>query len=267
MPNKKISELNAAGTITGVEMIELVQGGLSVRSTVTNITVSASYANTASYVTASNVIGIVTSASYAISASYASSTSDVTSVPSASWASSSISASYSTSASWAPMPSVSNSSSWASSSISASYADKTLSASYAPSSGGTSLITGSTYPITSSWAVNVVNGGTGTTAYTTITTSSTNWITCSFSDTREYINIAHSASYNFTCSNVPTSNQIAEVSLFINNTVNKTSLLSFPANWIFLGSKPTAITASKSGILSLQSYGPSIQVAGFSVQY
>lgn len=43
------------------------------------------------------------------------------------------------------------SASWASSSISSSYA---LSASYAPGSSGTSLGTGSTYPITSSWSEN-----------------------------------------------------------------------------------------------------------------
>jgi len=48
MANKKISDLGAAGAITGAELVELVQGGLSVRSTVNNITVSASYAMTAS---------------------------------------------------------------------------------------------------------------------------------------------------------------------------------------------------------------------------
>lgn len=49
MSDIKISQLNAAGVITGAEMVELVQGGLSVRSTVSNITISSSYASTASF--------------------------------------------------------------------------------------------------------------------------------------------------------------------------------------------------------------------------
>ena len=45
MATKKISELNVAGTIGGNEMVELVQSGLSVRSTVSNIIITASVVN------------------------------------------------------------------------------------------------------------------------------------------------------------------------------------------------------------------------------
>jgi hypothetical protein len=38
MPNKKISELTAAGTLTGAELIEVVQGGANVKTTVAAIT-------------------------------------------------------------------------------------------------------------------------------------------------------------------------------------------------------------------------------------
>ena len=37
MADKKISELNAAGPITGSELIDIVQGGVNVRSTVTDV--------------------------------------------------------------------------------------------------------------------------------------------------------------------------------------------------------------------------------------
>ncbi len=72
---------------------------------------------------------------------------------SSSYASSSLSSSYALSASYSPQVTTVPSASWASSSISSSYA---LTASYSLNggSGGTSLTTGSTYPITSSWSNN-----------------------------------------------------------------------------------------------------------------
>ena len=42
MATKKISELSVAGAIGGTEMVELVQAGLSVRSTVSNVSATAS---------------------------------------------------------------------------------------------------------------------------------------------------------------------------------------------------------------------------------
>ena len=44
--NTRISKLNEAGPITGAELIELVQGGSSVYSTVSNISVTASVLGT-----------------------------------------------------------------------------------------------------------------------------------------------------------------------------------------------------------------------------
>ena len=46
--------------------------------------------------------------------------------------------------------------SWAINALSSSFATTALSASYAPGGGGTSLITGSTYPITASWSNNAL---------------------------------------------------------------------------------------------------------------
>jgi hypothetical protein len=59
------------------------------------------------------------------------------------------------------------SSSWSPSSISSSWASSSISASYSPSSGGgTTLTTGSIYPITSSWANNVITSSYSLTAST-----------------------------------------------------------------------------------------------------
>lgn len=142
--------------------------------------------------------------------------------------------------------------------------------------GITGNVTGSVFG-TASWAVSAscaitasyaMNGGnSATTTYNTIVTSSAQWITCSFLDSQELVNITIGQLYHFTCSNIPTGNNLSEVSLLINNTATQTSSLSFPSNWTFLGSKPNAINSSKNGILSLRSYGSSIQVAGFSIQY
>jgi hypothetical protein len=178
-----------------------------------------------------------------------------------SWSSQSVSASYAGTSSFAlNAGGSSNSSSWASQSFSSSYA---VSASFAPSQpvASASWSSQSLSSVSASYVSSLQ-------PYITLLTSSTNWITCSFTDAREYISITFGQLYNFTCSNIPTAGQLSEVSLFINNTAaTQTCSLSFPSNWIFLGSKPNAITASKSAVLSLQSYGPTVQVAGFSVQY
>ena len=146
---------------------------------------------------------------------------------------------------------------------SANTASFALNANSSPSASWASQSLSSSFATTASYVA-----GVGTTLpYTTLTTSSLNWITCSFLDSKEFISITNSASYNFTCSNVPVAGLLSEVSLFISNSAQFTSSLTFPSNWIFFGSKPNAITASKCAILSLQSYGPSVQVAGWSVQY
>ena len=157
----KISQLNAAGAITGAEMVELVQGGLSVRSTVTNITISASYAGTASVALNASAPTSVPSASWvsasahittADTASYVKSSSidGVLSIWQAPSASVATSASYALSASYAPFTQTTQvtvaSASW----VSASATINT--ASYA---GTASFLTQNrTYNVTSSWSNN-----------------------------------------------------------------------------------------------------------------
>ena len=116
----------------------LVTDGVSVYNGVgtqlTSLDVTASYAESASYVSGGTGTLLTTGSTYPITSS---------------WSVSSLSASYITSSNIVG-DITSLSSSWASSSISSSYA---TSASYAPGGTGTSLTTGSTYPITSSWSV------------------------------------------------------------------------------------------------------------------
>jgi hypothetical protein len=123
------------------------------------------------------------------------------------------------------------------------------------------LITGSiTNALTASSVV-------GTQPYVTLTTSSTNWITCSFNDFKEYISLTTALVYNFTCSNPPASNQYAATSLFISNTITgQTASLSFPSSWTFIGLSPTYITASKNAYLNIESFGGKI-VAVWGAQY
>jgi hypothetical protein len=173
--------------------------------------------------------------------------------------------------------------------------------------GGTQLSTGSTYPITSSWATNAINGGTQlatastypitasyavtssynitssyaltssiansvstTIPYTTLQTASANiyGITCSFADTKETLNFGvGNVTYIFTQSNVPSSGQYSQVSLFITNTITGASAsLSFPTSWTFIGVVPTYISASKNAYLNLEAFGNSI-VAAWGWQY
>jgi hypothetical protein len=130
------------------------------------------------------------------------------------------------------------SASWASSSVSSSYS---LSASYAP--------------------------GGATSTYVTLTTSSLNWITCSFLDSKEFLLFTTSASYRFTHSNVPANGTYANVSLYISNSSTiGTSSLSFPSNWVWIGLTPSYLTSSKSAYLNLEAFGTNI-VASFGTQY
>lgn len=127
---------------------------------------------------------------------------------------------------------------------------------------------------TASLALNTISSSYSTTAsflnsyspYNTINTSSTNWVTISYSAGDQYVSITSGQAYNFTCSNVPLTGQSANVSLYIDNSAAATSSLSFPSNWIFLGSAPTSITASKSAVLSLKAFGPNKLVAAYGFQ-
>jgi hypothetical protein len=94
--------------------------------------------------------------------------------------------------------------------------------------------------------------------YTTLTTSSTNWITCNFADNEQYVNITNGLLYNFTCSNPPPAGQVLNTSLYLNNTATATSSLAFPATWAWIGNIPTYMSSSKSAILNLKAYGSSI---------
>jgi hypothetical protein len=138
----------------------------------------------------------------------------------------------------------------------------------ADSASWSSASLSSSYAGTASFALNGGGGGSATaSAYTTIMTSSLNWITMSFLDQEEFVNISVGALYNFTCSNVASSSQVMSTTLYINNTATATSSLAFPANWVFMGTVPTYISTSKSAVLSLRNYGGALNVAAFATQY
>lgn len=103
--------------------------------------------------------------------------------------------------------------------------------------------------------------------YVTLTTSSTNWVTCSLATPEQYVAITTGQAYSFTSSNVPDSGQVAGMTLFINNTATATSSLSFPTSWIWIGSKPANISSSVCGVLTLKAYDTTKTVAAFAVQY
>jgi len=142
---------------------------------------------------------------------------------------------------------------------------------------GTIIATGSITSLggfvgTASWATNALTASVMAPSlpYVTIVTSSANWITCSFLDTDEYVNIATgSVTYNFTCSNLPASSKTSNLTLFLNNTITgtNTASLSFPANWSFVGLAPTYITASKHAVLNLKAWGTSNIAAAWNPQY
>jgi hypothetical protein len=135
--------------------------------------------------------------------------------------------------------------------------------------GTASFVNTSSYAITASYAMNGGSGGSSgaTSPYTLITTSSTQWITASLAIAEQYVNITSGSLYNFTCSNIPSSGNVSNINLFIYNTANSTSSFAFPSGWIFMGSKPTSISSSKSGILSLKGYDNGNIVAAFAAQY
>jgi hypothetical protein len=100
-------------------------------------------------------------------------------------------------------------------------------------------------------------------SYSTLTTSSANWITCSFNTTNAVVVIGKTGSYNFTCSNLPASGIVSEHMLYVANqsTLVNSCSLSFPSNWTFVGVKPLYLPISKSMALSLKAYGTSYLLA------
>ena len=127
----------------------------------------------------------------------------------------------------------------------------------------------SSFSSTASYALNGGGGGGSTTAsaYMAIVTSSLNWITMSFLDQEEWVNITVGALYNFTCSNVASSSQVMSTTLYMNNTATTTSSLAFPSDWVFIGSAPASLSSSRGAVLSLRNYGGIKNVASFGVQY
>jgi hypothetical protein len=123
------------------------------------------------------------------------------------------------------------------------------------------------YAATSSFAQNAGSSTSGggsslsSSGFTTITTSSGNWITASFVNTDQYITISTGSIFSFTASNVPPAGTASNVSLFVNNIAAATSSLIFPVSWTFIGIVPTYLTSSKNAILSLKAFGNQIVAA------
>lgn len=174
-----------------------------------------------------------------------------------------ITASWALTSSLSIITSVEVSASWASSSYTASYIDfPIVTASYASAS---TTCESASYTVTASFALNGGGGGSTTaSAYMTITTAS-NWITVSFLDSEEWVNITAAALYNFTCSNVASSSQVMSTTLFINNTATATSSMAFPSDWVFIGNAITSL--SRSAVLSLRNYGGVKTVASLGFQF
>ena len=157
---------------------------------------------------------------------------------SSSWASSSISSSYAETSSFAinivqQITSSQVSSSFASSSISASYAN-TSSWAINAINGGTTLTTGSTYPITASWALESISSSFATIAATAnaisfvpLTSTSASWVSASAK-----ITTADTASYVLASSingTVASSTQ----ALYATQSINATqSLTANSASWV-----------------------------------
>jgi len=226
-----------------------VAGNISCSVITASLNGSASYATkalSASYISASGVIGTVANSVNATSATTAIFSTSAGSVSgTASYANKALSASYAPQTIVTTVPS-------------ASWASQSLSASYITASGIVGTVLSSSFSSTASYF--------NARPYTTVLTSSANYITASLLNNDQYVNITTGGAYNFTCSNMPVAGYVADTSVFINNTATATSSVSFPANWIFLGSYPTQLTSSKNAVLSLKAYGSQV-VAAFSVQY
>ena len=129
--------------------------------------------------------------------------------------------------------------------------------------------TSASYSLTASYAA-TASSTSPSFPYITIVTSSTNWITCSFNDQYEYVNLTVSGSYSFTSSNLPDVGKLSDLSLFINNTITgtgQTASLSFPSSWLnFNGGWPTQLTASKNALIFLRAFGTSPLIGTYQLQ-
>ena len=228
-------QLSASLNLTG----SLNLSGSMTSTQVLNITSSNSLnALTSSYISSSNISGTVISASYALSSSFA--PTNIT----ASWSNNSVTASYVTgsvhnsfnpalsssyalSASFAPT-NTNITASWSQNSISASYS---LTSSYSLNSG-TTLTTGSTYPITASW--------------------SNNSLTASYVTASNVIGTVTSASYALSASFAPTNTNITAswsnnsvTASYVTGSVHNSSNPALSSSYALTASfSPTTITAS-----------------------
>lgn len=190
------------------------------------------YFDTSSLMQQVNALLIPITASWAMTASV--SQIFVTSI-SASWATQSLTsdtASFAYTASFALNANASPSASWASSSLSASYVG----------------------PVS---------------PYQTISTSSTNWITCSFVGSPiQQIELGRTGSYFFTASNMPSSGQVSDIVLYISHSgTPNTSSLTWPSNWVSLGSTlPNFITATRFAVLWLHATDNGVVMGSFTSQ-
>ena len=182
----------------------------------TTLTTGSTYPITASWsnnsLTASYYGGNVTSASYALSASFAPTNTNIT----ASWSNNSLTSSY--------INLAQSASYYGGSVTSASYS---LTASYALSGGGTTLTTGSTYPITASWSNNSISSSYALNGGTTLTTGSVYPITSSWSNNST---TASYALYAVTPVNVITASfqtgSIANQTVLYNVTTSQDNVIS-----------------------------------------
>lgn len=104
--------------------------------------------------------------------------------------------------------------------------------------------------------------------YTTLLTSSLNYITMSFNNSDAVVNLTLGQLYSFTQSDMPVTNtMVSDTTLYINNTATATSSLSFPASWKSLsGGWPTQLTASKNALVWLRAYGTASVIGGVNLE-
>ena len=150
--------------------------------------------------------------------------------------------------------------------VSASFASRSLVATSASFSSASFVATSASFAsasATSSYSLNTSN----VSSYVTLTTSSTNWVTCSFLHSNESVTFISSAVYSFTASNMPSNGQVADVILHISQSSTSTSSLSFPASWVNLGTGwPTQITSSKIAVVWLRAMDNWMIMGTYNVQ-
>jgi hypothetical protein len=133
----------------------------------------------------------------------------------------------------------------------ASYALSAFSASYAPGSPSISA----SYATTASYASNATTASylNPTAPYTTISSGSGGWITCSFTEPNQTIELNTVGTYNFTSSNNASTGQVSDILLYISHSAATTSSVTFPSTWKNIGAGwPTFLPAQSIGILWLR---------------